>query len=111
MSEVLVMPRNLAIRILHAAQIAQPEAIRGVVIARDGEPATFIADRDTAADGAELWANLWSHPQSEAVPRADELREGRLSLVISLNTKGVLEMRAWRLDGAGVQEQVLKIRD
>jgi len=111
MSDVLVMPRNLAIRILHAAQLAQPESIRGVVGARDGEPASFYKDRDSVAANEVLWANLWSHPQSEAVPQASELREGQLSLVISLNTKGVLEMRAWRLAGGAVQEQVLRIRD
>ncbi|WP_028081532.1 hypothetical protein [Solimonas soli] len=111
MSDVLVMPRCLAIRILHEAQIAQPEAIRGVVGARGGEPAAFHKGRDAVAADESLWANLWSHPQAEAVPRAGELREGLLSLVVSLNTKGVLEMRAWRLVGGAVQEQVLKIRD
>ena len=45
------------------------------------------------------------------MPQANELREGRLSLVVSLNTKGVLEMRAWRLVAGAPQEQVLKIRD
>lgn len=111
MTDVLVMPRHLAIRILHEAQIAQPEAIRGVVAARAGEPAAFLNNRDAVVDGDVLWANLWSHPEAEAVPAAGELREGLLSLVVSLNTKGVLEMRAWRLVGGGVQEQVLKIRD
>jgi hypothetical protein len=111
MTDVLVMPRGLAIRILHEAQIAQPDAIRGVVGARGGEPAVFLKGRDAVGADETLWANLWSHPQAEAVPQADELREGLLSLVVSLNTKGVLEMRAWRLAGGAVQEQVLKIRD
>jgi hypothetical protein len=111
MTDVLVMPRGLAIRILHEAQIAQPDSIRGVVGARGGEPAVFRKGRDAVAADETLWANLWSHPQAEAVPQADELREGLLSLVVSLNTKGVLEMRAWRLAGGAVQEQVLKIRD
>ncbi|HEY9545275.1 MAG TPA: hypothetical protein VIR56_04665 [Solimonas sp.] len=111
MTEVLVMPRHLAIRILHEAQIAQPEAIRGVVAARGGAPAAFLLNREAVADGDALWANLWSHPEAEAVPRSSELRDGLLSLVVSLNTKGVLEMRAWRLAGGVAQEQVLKIRD
>jgi len=111
MSEVLVMPRHLAIRILHEAQIAQPAAIRGVVASRGGEPAVFLKDRESVAGSDTLWANLWSHPEAPAVPDASELRDGLLSLVVSLNTKGVLEMRAWRLAGGAVQEQVLKIRD
>ncbi|HET8881414.1 MAG TPA: hypothetical protein VFM56_04500 [Solimonas sp.] len=111
MTEVLVMPRHLAIRILHEAQIAQPDAIRGVVVARGGEPAIFLKNRESVDGGDALWANLWSHPQAPAVPDASELRENLLSLVVSLNTKGVLEMRAWRLAGGAVAEQVLKIRD
>lgn len=111
MNEILVMPRPLAIRILHAAQIAAPEAIRGVVGARGGEPRAFHPGRDAVAGDETLWARLWSHPQAAAVPTASELRDGELSLVVSLNTKGVLEMRAWRLIGGAAQEQVLKIRD
>src|SRR3546814_1197830 len=91
------------------AQIAQAEAIRGVVAARGGAPAAFLLNREAVADGDALWANLWSHPEAEAVPRSSELRDGLLSLVVSLNTKGVLEMRAWRLAGGVAQEQVLKI--
>lgn len=109
--QVLVMPRRLAIRILHAAQIAQPESIRGVVGARAGEPVSFHPDGETLRSGEQPWARLWSHPQAEAVPAADELVGGDLSLVVSLNIKGVLEMRAWRLDGGQVREQTLKIRD
>lgn len=110
-AEVLVMPRGLAIRILHEAQIAQPASIRGVVGARDGEPCRFHLGRDTVGSGESLWANLWSHPEAPAVPSASELRDGQLSLVVSLNIKGVLEMRAWRLQAGAPHEEVLKIRD
>lgn len=109
--QVLVMPRRLAIQILHAAQIAQPDAIRGTVVARAGEPVRFHPDGEVLRTGEQCWAKLWSHPQSAAVPSVDELADGGLSLVVSLNTKGVLEMRAWRLDGDRAREQVLKICD
>ncbi|MEQ1440459.1 hypothetical protein AAG565_13960 [Fontimonas sp. SYSU GA230001] len=109
--DVLVMPRRLAIEILHAAQQAQPEAIRGVVAARDGQPVSFHPDGTTLPAGVQRWARLWSHPQSAAIPGVEELADGGLSLVVSLNTKGVLEMRAWRLDGDRAAEQVLKVRD
>lgn len=108
--EVLVMPRSLAIRILHEAQIAQPESIRGQVWAREAQPAGFVLG-ETLPEGRAHWAGLWSQPLAPAVPTAQELREGELSLVVSLNTKGVLEMRAWRLRQGVPQEQVLKIRD
>lgn len=111
MSEPLVLPRSLAIRILHEAQIAQPESIRGSVAARGGEPVSFHLQGRAVPDGATVWAELWSQPLAAAVPRADELKDGVLSLLVSLNTKGVLEMRAWRLIGGAPVEQVLKIRD
>lgn len=108
---LLILPRRLAIRLLHAAQTASPEPIRGIVTARGGKPAGFrLAPAGLGADETP-WAALWSCPQAAAVPRADELVQGRLSLVISLNTKGVLEMRAWRLVDGTAQEQVLRIRD
>lgn len=109
----LVMPRTLAIRILHEAQIAQPESICGLVGARGQEPASFLrnVDADFAARGETLWARLWSNPTSPAVPTADQLAGGGLYLVVSLNTKGVLEMRAWELRDGAPFERVLKVRD
>lgn len=116
----LVMPRTLAIRILHEAQIAQPDAIWGEVGARNGEPCSFTGspsgnafwvDPATAAQpGHTLWARLWSNPAAPAVPTADQLGPG-LYLVVSLNTKGVLEMRAWQLRANQPYERVLKVRD
>ena len=105
--KALIVPRRLAIAILHEAQIAQPEAIRGWVAARNGEPAAY----HHGEPGEGLWARLWSNPLAPAVPTAQELAAGGLHLVVSLNTKGVLEMRAWRLVAGAPQEQVLKIRD
>lgn len=107
----LVIPRRLAIQILHAAQIAQPDPIRGVVGARDGQPTSFRVESDAMPRGEQRWARLWSHPEAAAVPSAEELADGGLSLLVSLNTKGVLEMRAWRLDAGVPREQVLKIKD
>lgn len=109
----LVMPRTLAIRILHEAQIAQPQPIRGLVGARGSEPTSFfrsLTDAELAARGERLWARLWSNPLAPAVPSAGQLGPG-LSLVVSLNTKGVLEMRAWELREGAPFERVLKVRD
>ena len=103
----LTMPRRLAIRILHEAQIAQPESIRGWVGAHDGIPASY----HTEASPAQTWARLWSVPTAPAVPTAADLAAGGLHLLISLNTKGVLEMRAWELRAGAPHERVLKIID
>lgn len=106
----LLMPRRLAIRILHEAQIAQPESICGVVGARQAEPCSF-ARSATPGAGETLWARLWSNPNAPAVPTAAQLAGGGLYLVVSLDTKGVLEMRAWELRGGTPHERVLKICD
>lgn len=110
----LVIPRRLAIRILHEAQVAQPASIRGLVGARDGEPASFSQDGTTEAldaRGETPWARLWSHPDAPAVPTAEQLVPGELALVVSLDTKGVLELRAWELRDGVVVERVIKVRD
>lgn len=110
----LVMPRRLAIVILHEAQVAQPASIRGLVGAVDGEPASFVvgeSEETIRARGHAPWARLWSEPTAPAVPSADELGGGGLHLLVSLNTKGVLEMRAWELRDGVPHERVLKIRD
>ncbi|MGH8459991.1 MAG: hypothetical protein ACRESS_00145 [Stenotrophobium sp.] len=106
----LLMPRRLAIQILHEAQIAQPQAIRGVVIACDNQPAAFQLG-EANVPRQDLWARCWSHPQAPAVPVADELAAGGLHLLISLNTKGVLEMRAWELHAGQPHERILKVKD
>lgn len=108
---VLVMARRLAIQMLHEAQIAQPQSIAGVVTARNGEPIAFHAGNDAVPAGQSLWARCWSHPLAPAVPTAAELAAGGLHLVISLNTKGVLEMRAWELQGGQPHEREIKIKD
>ena len=109
----LVMPRRLAIQILHEAQIAQPDAITGLVGARGDQPSSFLKADEAAlsARGEALWARLWSNPTAPAVPTADQLAGGGLSLVVSLDTKGVLEMRAWELRGGAPHERVLTVRD
>ena len=104
----LVMPRRLAIQILHEAQIAQPDAIHGWVRGA-AQPLSYQHGAPPA--DAELWARLWSNPLSPAVPEPAQLGAGGLHLVISLNTKGVLEMRAWQLEGGVPHERILKVRD
>ena len=63
----------------------------------------------------DLWAYVISHPAAAAEPSAEDFRSSAfpnaLHLVISLSTKGVLEMRAWRLEDGKPREKVLKIRD
>lgn len=111
LADAQVMPRRLTMQILHAAQVAQPASIRGVVTAKGGQPVALHLDQEVAPEGETLWAGLWSNPQAPAVPAAAELVVDRMTLVVSLNTKGVLEMRGWRLRDGEAVEVALSIHD
>jgi [CysO sulfur-carrier protein]-S-L-cysteine hydrolase len=114
MNAPLVLPRRLTIQILHEAQIALPGAIHGWVYEREGQPVVFrlaAADMGTHRADESLWARLWSKPDAPAVPLVSELRENLYNLIVSLNTKGVLELRAWELAGGAVAEREIRIAD
>jgi len=101
----LVIARRLAILLLHEAQVAAPEAIEGVVTLVNGEPARYLPL--AKAEGQAIWARVFSNPQAAAVPTAAQLSAQLMTLMISLNTKGVLELRAWvQQNGAPVERAV-----
>ncbi|MES2883693.1 MAG: hypothetical protein V4709_02735 [Pseudomonadota bacterium] len=105
----LVIQRRLAIQLLHEAQVAAPQSIEGVVTELGGEPGSYLP-RERAA-GQPVWASVYSNPTAAAVPDRSQLAEQRLTLMISLNTKGVLEMRAWVQQNGAPSERAVSIRD
>jgi len=133
----LILPRRLALRILAVAQSAQPNRMAGVVGYDSSGPIAFMPLRNGAPEpdkhvvhasgdlaaarfgldgrGLGLWAYVISHPTEAAEPTSEDFRNSpypnEVHLVISLSTKGVLEMRAWQRIGTEPHERVLKIRD
>lgn len=131
----LVLPRRVAVRILGTAQDAQPGRIAGVVGADSSGPVLFHAIRNAAprpeeaivhsgdelslarmaleGRGQSLWAYVTSYPTTAAEPAVRDVLDGpfpdALQLVVSLSTKGVLEMRAWERHGAQLRERTLKV--
>jgi len=108
-ASTLVIDRRLAIHLLHVAQVAAPEAIDGLVIAdASGVPQRFLPrEQAEQQNTASLWAKLYSTPTAAAVPTAADMHPTLLTLVISLNTKGVLELRAWvQQNGAPLERAV-----
>lgn len=136
-SDVLVLPRRLAVQLLHAAQCSPDAEICGLVAASDGQPVRYLAVPNVADEPARefrmddaalvaamqairerqqtLLAVFHSHPSAPAVPSARDLAENgypeAISLIASLNIKGVLELRAWRVVAGEVVEQALSVRD
>ena len=131
------MSRMLATRLLFEAQ-KQPDAeVCGFVSERAGMPHEIYPVTNVAAQpacrfemdpagqidtlktmrerGERMLAIYHSHPSAPPEPSVHDL-EGlgypdALYLIISLNIKGVLEMRAWQRENAAMRERVLTILD
>ena len=87
---------------------AQPERLFQM------DPAEQInAMRIMREQGQKLFAIYHSHPHSPAIPSTTDLTEAEypeaLYLIISLNTKGVLEMRGYRYSNKEMIEISLEI--
>ena len=90
----LILPRRLAIALLAEAQKSAGSQVSGVITARDGLPGSVVAG---AAPAGEVWARYRSGDQPDDA-------NGR-QLLISLDTKGVLQLRCWE----GAVERELRI--
>ena len=129
MNSELVLPRKLVNQILtHAQQHEHTEAC-GLISASGGSPAHYYAVRNIASDpstrfemepkqqiaamkhmrehGEELMAIVHSHPMSPPVPSASDIQQtgypDAYYIIVSLNTRGVLEMRAYQITAGEMQ--------
>jgi hypothetical protein len=118
----LVLPRRLALQMLHAAQIAGEEGVAGVVAARGG-PETFFAAPFAATldqliaqgsqQGHRAWAVFRYRSGNDSAPVAADFSEHPELLLLdaSLATKGVLQLRAWKLAGCRVVACPMHVED
>jgi len=126
----LQLSRALVTRLLNLAQNSADKEICGLIGGRDGEPGAcypvanssnqpdikfqmdpqeqIAAMRKMAEAGEELFAIYHSHPSSVAVPSKTDLELNQypdaVHLIIALGTRGVLELRAYKLDRKGTTE-------
>jgi [CysO sulfur-carrier protein]-S-L-cysteine hydrolase len=129
------IPRKLTNQLLHLAQLSPDYEICGLVGGKNGIPSTcypianiaeqpqqrFLLDskQQIAAmsemrhQGEELFAIYHSHPKAPAQPSIYDLEAAAypnaLYLIISLNIKGVLEMRGFKISQHKAQEVVLTL--
>ncbi len=119
----IVLPRKLVNELLHNAQLSEELEVCGFVgknqtdeytcypvdnvaeapssrflMAPEEQINTMKAMRDKKED---MFAIYHSHPTAPAIPSATDIEQAAypdtLYLIISLNTKGVLEMRGFKL--------------
>jgi len=132
----ICLPRKLTNQLLHLAQISPEAEVCGLVGANpDGvpvscypvsnqaenpkmrfllEPGQQIAAMKTMREKNEsLFAIYHSHPDAPAEPSSTDIEQASypdaVHLIISLNTKGVLEMRAFKIIEKVVRELPLRL--
>ena len=134
MSDV-ILSRTLINELLSQAQHSPDEEVCGLIGSKRGSPsrvypvtnmarerdhlfamepqAQIEAMRRMREGGEELFAIYHSHPHAPAEPSLRDLEEAAypeaLYLIISLNTKGVLEMRGFRLRNGAVENVALGV--
>lgn len=124
--DVVTMPRRLAVRLLHAAQLAQERPFKALVVSASETAlpdAMLPLDEDWEAASAKAallakgrypWALYWHRPNRPDAPRPDEFELGPASLCLtsSLAMKGVLRLYGWRCDAeCRVHAVTVRVRD
>ncbi len=133
MNSALSLPRPLVNRMLAHAQQNSEQEICGLIIQAADQSMRYLAIDNRAADcqqhyqmdtqqlidslrqlresDEQLVAIVYSHPGAPAQVSALDIEQtgypDACYLIISLNTRGVLEMRAWRIrDSAATEVRV-----
>ncbi len=133
--ERITLPRTLVNQLLTRAQHSPEEEVCGLIGADTAQRFTTYPVTNAAQDpsrffqmdaeqqigamrsmreaGQELFGIYHSHPTSPPQPSAHDLDDAAypdaLYLIVSLNTKGVLEMRGFRLRDGQAHEVELEI--
>lgn len=129
------LPRTIVNQILAHAQGSPETEVCGLIASREGfavhsyrvanvarQPDRFFsmdpkaqidAMRQMRDAGEELYAIYHSHPHAAAMPSRRDLEESAypdaLYLIVSLDTKGVLEMRGFRLRDEAIEAVDLEV--
>jgi proteasome lid subunit RPN8/RPN11 len=129
--------RKLTNQLLHLAQLSPDNEVCGLVGSQDGVPChcypvanvaeqprqRFLLDAGQQISamakmreqGEALFAIYHSHPAAPAQPSSADLELAAypeaLYLIISLNTKGILEMRGFKIDQKTAREIPLTLSD
>lgn len=137
MSQEIIIPRKIANQLLHLAQLSPEQEICGLIGGQNGLPThcypignvsdtprqRFLLDaagqiaamKAMREQSEELFAIYHSHPRAPALPSLTDLQQAAypdaLYLIISLNTKGLLEMRGFKINPRGSEEFPLALSE
>ncbi len=137
MPDRITLPRTLVIRLLQHAQSCPDFEVCGLIGARGDVPVSLYPVDNVAADrrrhfhldpkgqieamrtmrrhSETLFAVYHSHPSAPPLPSTEDVEAiaypQALTLIISLDTKGTLQMRGFRLDGRTPEEVVLAVEE
>ena len=129
------IPRTITNQLLHLAQLSPEREICGLIGSHNGCPCNcypvpnkaehpenrflldakeqIAAQKKMRERGEELFAIYHSHPSAPAIPSSADLSMAAypeaLNLIISLNTKGVLELRGFRIINQKAEEVPLSL--
>ncbi len=103
---VLTIPRRLVQQVFHHAQVAPGGVTSGLIGEAAGTLRSYPAvggdlraQHDALrARGERLFAVYHVHPQGPHTPAAGEQDPDHFVFIISLDTRGVLQLHAWRGD-------------
>jgi proteasome lid subunit RPN8/RPN11 len=135
--EHIQIPRKITNQLLHLAQVSPDLEVCGLIGSKNGQPTSCYPVKNTAKHpqqrfqldagqqisamakmrdlGEELFAIYHSHPSAPATPSVTDLELASypeaLYLIISLNTKGILEMRGFKIDHKSAQEIALSLSE
>lgn len=130
------LPRPLINHLLHLAQESPEREVCGLISAKEGIPEHFHPVRNVAEDpvrhflldageqiavlrrlrerGEELFGIFHSHPEAPAFPSAEDTGMAAypdaLYFIASLGTKGVLELRGFRLEREAKRFEEVNLR-
>jgi proteasome lid subunit RPN8/RPN11 len=131
MTTELKLSRKLVSELLHLAQISPDAEICGLISSKNNEPVhchpiknvaenpanRFLLDpkqhisavKKMRENGEALFAVYHSHPTAPACPSTLDLEmamdeKNMLHFIISLNTKGILELRAFKIENQNATE-------
>lgn len=136
MKQIVRLPRKLTNQLLHLAQISPEQEVCGLIGANADDQPINCYPIDNSADtpqnrflldpaqqietmrrmrerGETLFAIYHSHPHAPALPSPTDIEQAAypqaLHLIISLGTKGVLELRCFQIRDKRIDECGLEL--